>query len=612
MNLYGGNNLGYLKEKHTSKYFTRLKKDNCDVIFAATSKKDDKGNLILREQDESIIKKIDFMDKRVLEIGFGRGEAAAYALRNGASYYKGVDFSEAAYELAITTTANLDNKPVFICDDALDFIKKIKREIFEKEEPFFDIVIMFSVLEYIPRSDLTEILSVLRDCLNPNSLLAVNTPAYKYDNDVIKNGYDKRNDEDYLDLSDTIEETQIMHCNKYSLVSLQHYMQQCGYFNITRRNFYIPDTGNSRLTRKSYRQTWDFYCSSGFPLKGEYSDDHIEYPYPFFELDKFIFNKGKMDGINIKTTQEYFDLAFKDGDYDSELFNDFLSLDVVKQKKPALVFDVGGFMGITAMLFSKFLNQNSKVIVFEPNSYNFERILENLLLNPQLGQKIEVGNLALSDKNGVSSMFISSDIDSGHSSTSRISNSFSKIINDDLPLGFFNTQVVTLTLDDFVLSSGLVPDVIKIDIEGSEHLFLFGSQNTIEKHKPVLYLEFHSEYCTLKCVQFLYKMGYEFEILKKENDGRLLVKSFYSGSANLNSTNDLLLNYLNNNIELININIQYIESRLYENISKSFDKSLLNQQEIKNELGKINDEIKNLGLHGLLRKIYRKFKYRKK
>jgi len=310
-------------------------------------------------------------------------------------------------------------------------------------------------------------------------------------------------------------------------------------------------------------------------------------------LKEFHIKNGMLAEISLKTTESYFEY-FKDGEYDSELFNSFTSQDNTKWADPIVIFDVGGFMGITAMLFAKLTsNPNSKIVIFEPNPYNHERILENLSLNTELSQKIEVINTALSDKIGTIDMFLSSNIDNGYSSTSRIEGAKSTISNHNLPSDFSNVTVNTETLDSFVEKSGLKPDIIKVDIEGAEHLFLLGAAGTIKKYKPVIYMELHSQYCALHCTQQLLKMGYQFDILKEESDKRLLIKAFYC-DANEQTVMTLSLARQNYNIEAMNRRISDVENKI-------------TQQNLEN-LKKIKSMLSDIGIHGILRKIMKRIK----
>jgi len=50
-----------------------------------------------------------------------------------------------------------------------------------------------------------------------------------------------------------------------------------------------------------------------------------------------------------------------------------------------------------------------------------------------------------------------------------------------------------VSVDDLVEAGSIAPpDVIKMDIEGSEHLALRGAARTLRAHQPHLFLEYHS------------------------------------------------------------------------------------------------------------------------
>jgi hypothetical protein len=142
----------------------------------------------------------------------------------------------------------------------------------------------------------------------------------------------------------------------------------------------------------------------------------------------------------------------------------------------------------------------------------------------------------LGEKEHIQPMMMSENIDEGHSSTSRIEQAHSKITNESLPNGFFVEEVFVKTMDTVVKETGLIPDVIKVDIEGAEHLFLIGAQETLRQYKPILYIEFHSEYCAFACTEFLIGLGYALEVLHEEEDNRLIIKAYPAGKEMVDST----------------------------------------------------------------------------
>ena len=67
-------------------------------------------------------------------------------------------------------------------------------------------------------------------------------------------------------------------------------------------------------------------------------------------------------------------------------------------------------------------------------------------------------------------------------------------------------EVRTIALDDFVADTGLVPDLVKMDIEGAEFDALCGFTRTIAKHAPMLILEQQPE--DDRCFRLLREHGY--------------------------------------------------------------------------------------------------------
>lgn len=54
-------------------------------------------------------------------------------------------------------------------------------------------------------------------------------------------------------------------------------------------------------------------------------------------------------------------------------------------------------------------------------------------------------------------------------------------------------QVPEIKLDDYVERTGIVPDALTMDTEGSELLILKGAENTLKKHHPKLFVSIHPD-----------------------------------------------------------------------------------------------------------------------
>jgi FkbM family methyltransferase len=158
-----------------------------------------------------------------------------------------------------------------------------------------------------------------------------------------------------------------------------------------------------------------------------------------------------------------FNLRFKiDPFLDSCFYQDF-------DDSPMVVFDAGA----AGEVFSLFPHGNKKAIYhcFEPNPESNKKLLEKYksVLN------LNIHNIALSDTTGNSKF--------------RVFNATpfnSSLYANDIILGesmdqFSEINIKTKTLDSFCSDSDM-PDFIKLDTEGSEHLVLQGGAKVIESN----------------------------------------------------------------------------------------------------------------------------------
>ena len=72
-----------------------------------------------------------------------------------------------------------------------------------------------------------------------------------------------------------------------------------------------------------------------------------------------------------------------------------------------------------------------------------------------------------------------------------------------------------ITLDDYCTVNKLVPDLIKIDVEGAEYLVLNGSRNTLTKSSPEIFLSVHPKQLARQGLtmdvfkEFVHSFGYQ-------------------------------------------------------------------------------------------------------
>lgn len=146
-----------------------------------------------------------------------------------------------------------------------------------------------------------------------------------------------------------------------------------------------------------------------------------------------------------------------------------------------VVLDVGGHHGLMAVVSGQSVGPTGRVFTFEPNPHARVHLKAHLALNDI--NNAAVVEEALSDKEGDASFFAQKG-DVTWNST--IIQGFADDFSDRDRI-----EIKTLTLDAWVERSGVVPTLIKIDVEGSEFLVLQGALETLRRHRPVLIMEFN-------------------------------------------------------------------------------------------------------------------------
>ena len=166
---------------------------------------------------------------------------------------------------------------------------------------------------------------------------------------------------------------------------------------------------------------------------------------------------------------------------------------IVEPKLGDIVFDIGAYIGDTALWFSKAVDPQGKVYAFEPVPSNFEKLKANLERN-KVTNVIPL-HLALSENEG------EMQITSGGSGSA-----ITETAGD--------TPVKVTTMDKFVEANKLPRvDFIKMDVEGHELRILAGARETIKTFKPSLALSaYHRGDDLIKLPKFLLELnpGYRF------------------------------------------------------------------------------------------------------
>ena len=140
-------------------------------------------------------------------------------------------------------------------------------------------------------------------------------------------------------------------------------------------------------------------------------------------------------------------------------------------KRGMCAFDIGAHLGYYSLLLAKCVGPVGRVVSFEASPVNFSTLQRNISINNL--DNVELINLAVYSKSGMIGMSVSpTDTASGDWSISRR-------VNGD------SIQVETISLDQFCEVNQVLPDFLKIDVEGAEHDVLMGGRETIGRSQPM-------------------------------------------------------------------------------------------------------------------------------
>jgi len=153
-------------------------------------------------------------------------------------------------------------------------------------------------------------------------------------------------------------------------------------------------------------------------------------------------------------------------------------------------YDIGAHAGFFSLIASRLVGNDGRVFSFEPNRTNAVNMKEHIFIN-------EISNIEVIEKavgNGTGTVFLKEE--EAHGIGSHIS-------------GEGDYEVEMIGLDDFVFMHGKSrPDLIKMNIEGSELEALKGSARLIKELRPRFVIFTHGESLKMQCKLFLSNFHY--------------------------------------------------------------------------------------------------------
>lgn len=171
---------------------------------------------------------------------------------------------------------------------------------------------------------------------------------------------------------------------------------------------------------------------------------------------------------------------------------------------PNMTFvDIGANAGYFTLLGSKSVGISGKVVAFEPQPIQCETITLNLKANHIRNVRLE--SLIVSDSTGEMEFIIERNNANSHISG----------------IGFLHAQsdkfrvikANSITLDQYCEENKIIPDIVKIDVEGAEVSVLRGMSQILSDKLPKIILSIHNEECYSTCIAILEGYNYKVESL---------------------------------------------------------------------------------------------------
>lgn len=169
-------------------------------------------------------------------------------------------------------------------------------------------------------------------------------------------------------------------------------------------------------------------------------------------------------------------------------------------------YDIGAHAGFYSLI-AAMVNKKCRTIAFEPAPGPFHYLEENIRINGFVG-RIEPLKVALGNSVGTATF-----LEAVHSKYQYLEHNLvavSNLLNKQPNREMKRITVQINTLDNFVQEHPeLIPEIIKMDTEGTEHMILEGAVSALQ-HKPIVICEtlFHSNERELE--EIMKRHGYDF------------------------------------------------------------------------------------------------------
>jgi FkbM family methyltransferase len=158
---------------------------------------------------------------------------------------------------------------------------------------------------------------------------------------------------------------------------------------------------------------------------------------------------------------------------------DFISDNLINLEGTEII-DIGANNGHFTIEFAHYVGDTGKVHSFEPQRIIFQQLCGNVFLNGL--DNVYTHNIALGDENSITRVEKPNYFNEGYVNFGDV-----HVIKDQ---NIESEEVQVKTLDSYTFKN---VNLIKIDAQGFEPYILSGAVNTINKHRPYIFIEIEED-----------------------------------------------------------------------------------------------------------------------
>lgn len=228
------------------------------------------------------------------------------------------------------------------------------------------------------------------------------------------------------------------------------------------------------------------------------------------KIYKFLFKPFFKNGINIQIGDKgpfRMDYIFAFSSFNRigrGNHNSGFSRWIMECKGRRKVFDVGAHVGLYTLPASRVISDDGYVYAFEPSGVNRSYLERHLRYNDITN--VKVYPLLIGESSGKSVPFYENPYYPDDMNAVNVVKNFKK---------YREACKKQASLDDFCRDENIIPEVMKIDVEGAEVRVLKGARKMLKESKPIIFLSVHpSRLLALgdsvdTLIELVHNMGYE-------------------------------------------------------------------------------------------------------